>query len=127
MDILIESTHNFEKDFSNLTEDEKKRVIQGINHCTELFPTQKANVYHQLHQLSLPSVLNGYDSSLYVLRVPQTLRVILTVDEDPIFEQVVFTLFRVIQHSNLDKAYKNIAEVLYQDFLRQDQEMAKVS
>jgi hypothetical protein len=127
VDILIESTNNFEKDLSNLTEGEKERAIQEINHCAELFPTQKADVYRQLHQPSLPSVLNGYDSSLHILKISQTLSVILTVDEDPIFGQVVFTLFRAIQHGNLDKAYKSVAEALYQDFLRQDRQIAKVS
>jgi hypothetical protein len=127
VDILIESTNNFEKDLSSLTEGEKERAIQEINRYAELFPTQKEKVYLQLHQPPLPSDLNGYDSSLYILKVSQTLSVILTVDEDPIFGQVVFTLFRAIQHDNLDKAYKSVAESLYQDFLRQDREMAKVS
>lgn len=127
MDILIESTDNFEKDLSTLTEGEKERVIQEINHYAELFPTHKERVYLKLHQLPLPSVLDGYDSSLYILKIPQTLSVILTVDEDPIFGQIVFTLFRAIQHSNLDKAYKSVAEALYQDFLHQDREIARVS
>jgi hypothetical protein len=127
VDILIESTNNFETDLSILTEGEKERAIQEINNCADLFLTQKANVYRQLHHLPLPSGLNGYDSSLYTLKVSQTLSVILTVDEDPILGQVIFTLFRAIQHGNLDKAYKSVAEALYQDFLRQDREIAKVS
>jgi hypothetical protein len=127
VDILIESTNNFEKDLSSLAEGEKERAIQEINRYAELFPTQKADVYRQLHQLPLPSVLDGYDSSLYILRVSKALNLILAVDEDPIFGQVVFTLFRAIQYSNLDKAYKSVAEALYQDFLRQDREIAKVS
>jgi hypothetical protein len=127
VDILIESTNNFEKDLSILTEGEKERAIQEINRYAELFPTQKEKVYLQLHQLPLPSGLDGYDSSLYILKVSQTLSVILTIDEDPVFGQVVFTLFRAIQHGNLDKAYKSVAETLYQDFLHQDREIAKVS
>jgi outer membrane protein assembly factor BamD (BamD/ComL family) len=127
VDILIESTNNFEKDLSSLTEGEKERAIQEVDRYAELFPTQKEKVYLQLHQLPYPSVLDGYDSSLYILKISQTLSVILTVDEDPIFGQIIFTLFRAIQHSNLDKAYKSVAEALHQDFLRQDQEIAKVS
>jgi hypothetical protein len=127
VDILIESTNNFEKDLSSLTKGEKERAIQEINRYAELFSTQKENVYLQLHQLPLSSVLNEYDSSLYILKISQTLSVILTVDEDPIFGQVVFTLFRAVQYGNLDQSYKSVAEALYQDFLRQDREIAKVS
>ncbi len=61
-----------------------------------------------------------------MLKVSQKLRVILTVDEDPIFGQIIFTLFRAIQHQDLNKAYNSVAESLYQDFLHKDQETVKV-
>jgi hypothetical protein len=95
MDILIESTRGFEKDIAKLSEDEKAAVIQKINDGASLFPNQKADVYRKLHRLRLPSNLNGYKSSLYTLRVSRTLRVILAVDEAPIFGQVIFKLFRI--------------------------------
>ncbi|MEH2459830.1 hypothetical protein [Nostoc sp.] len=93
MDVLIESTRRFEKDLAKLSEDEKATVIQKINDRASLFPTQKADVYRKLRRLPLLSDINGYESSLYTLRVSQKLRVILAVDEDPIFGQVIFTLF----------------------------------
>lgn len=127
MDILIESTKDFEKDLAKLNEDERAVVIEKINDCASLFPTNKVATYRKMHRLRLPSLANGYESSLYTLRVSQKLRVILAVDEDPIFEQIIFTLFRVVQHSELDKAYKGIAESLYQDLLHQDRETAQIS
>lgn len=117
MDVLIESTKGFETDVAKLSEEEKAAVIQTINDCASLFPTQKSDVYRKLRRLRLPSNLNGYKSSLYRLRVSQKLRVILTVDEDPIFGQVIFTLFRVVKRDDLDKAYKGVAESLYQDLV----------
>ncbi|QLE52137.1 hypothetical protein FD724_31525 [Nostoc sp. C057] len=127
MDVLIESTSSFEKDLGRLSEDEKTAAVQKINNCASLFPTQKADVYRKLRRLPLPSDINGYESSLYTLRVSQKLRVILTVDEDPIFGQVIFTLFRVVKHDDLDKAYKGVAESLYQELLHHDREAARIS
>ncbi|MCC5660483.1 hypothetical protein LC608_26595 [Nostoc sp. XA010] len=127
VDVLIESIRSFEKDLGRLSEDEKAAAIQKINDCASLFPTQKADVYRKLRRLPLPSDINGYESSLYTLRVSQKLRVILTVDEDPIFGQVIFTLFRVVKHDELDKAYKGVAESLYQGLLHQNQETARIS
>ncbi|MBD2510642.1 hypothetical protein H6G91_25775 [Nostoc muscorum FACHB-395] len=127
MDVLIESTSSFEKDLGRLSEDEKTAAVQKINNCASLFPTQKADVYRKLRRLPLPSDINGYESSLYTLRVSQKLRVILTVDEDPIFGQVIFTLFRVVKHDDLDKAYKGVAESLYQGLLHHDREAARIS
>ncbi len=127
MDILIESTKNFEKDLSKLGPAERETVINKINECADLFLTNKSTVYHKLHRLNLPSLANGYESSLYMLKASQKLRVILTVDEDPIFGQIIFTLFRAIQHQDLNKAYNSVAESLYQDFRQQDQETVEVS
>ncbi|MDB9511609.1 hypothetical protein PN499_10485 [Kamptonema animale CS-326] len=125
MDVLIESTKRFEKDISKLSEDEKAAAIQKINDCASLFPTQKADVYRKLHRL--PLNLNGYESSLYILRISRTLRVIWAVDEDPIFGQVIFTLFRVVKHDDLDRAYQGVAESLYQDILHHNLEAAQIS
>jgi len=120
VDVLIESTRGFEKDIAKLSEDEKAAVIQKINDGASLFPTQKADVYRKLRRLRLPSNLNGYESSLYTLGVSRTLRVIWAVDEYQIFGQVIFTLFRVVKHDDLDKAYQSVAESLYQDMLHQN-------
>jgi mRNA-degrading endonuclease RelE of RelBE toxin-antitoxin system len=127
VDVLIESTRSFEKDLGKLSEDEKATTVKKINDCASLFPTQKADVYRKLRRLPLPSDINGYESSLYTLRVSQKLRVILTVDEDPIFGQVIFTLFRVVKHDNLDRAYKGVAESLYQGLLHHNRETAHIS
>ncbi|MBW4505336.1 MAG: hypothetical protein KME64_02320 [Scytonematopsis contorta HA4267-MV1] len=126
MDILIESTKAFEEDLAKLSEDDKAVVIKKINGCTSLFTTDKANLYKKMRHLNLPSFTNGYESSLYALGVSEKLIVILTVDEDPIFEQVIFTLFRVSKHEDIDKAYKSVAESLYQDFLHQNRETAQM-
>jgi hypothetical protein len=127
VDILIESTKGFEQDLTKLSEDEKAAAIQKINDCASLFPTHKADVYRKLRRLRLPSNLNGYESSLYTLGVSRTLRVIWAVDEDPIFGQVIFTLFRVVKHDDLDKAYQGVAESLYQDMLHHNLENAQIS
>jgi hypothetical protein len=52
--------------------------------------------------------------------------VILAIDEDPIFEQIILTLFRVFKHGDLEKVYKSIAESLYQEFQHQDRELVKM-
>ena len=127
MDVLIESTRSFEKDLDRLSNEEKAITVKKINDCASLFPSQKADVYRKLRSLPLLSGLNGYESSLYTLKVSQKLRVILAVDEDPIFGQVIFTLFRVVKHDDLDKAYQGIAESLYQEILHHNRETAQIS
>lgn len=69
MDILIESTKNFEKDLAELNQGERAAVVEKINDCTSLFTTHKAAVYRKLYHPPLLSLANDYESSLYVLRV----------------------------------------------------------
>jgi hypothetical protein len=102
-------------------------MVKKINDCASLFPTQKTDVYRKLRGLPLPSDINGYESLLYTLKVSHKLKVILTVDEDPVFGQVIFTLFRVVKYDELDKAYRGVAESLYQGLLHQNQETARIS
>jgi hypothetical protein len=127
MDILIESTRGFERDIDKLSEEQKAETIKKINDYASLFPIQKADVYRELHCVPLISAMNGYESSLYTLKISCQLRLILSVDEDPIFGQVIFTLFRVVKHDDLDKAYKSVAESLYQDLQPRDRELAAIA
>lgn len=127
MDVLIESTKSFEKDLDRLSKDERSVTVKKVNDCASLFPNHKSDGYRKLRRIPLLSGLNGYDSSLYTLKVSQKLRVILAVDEDPIFGQVIFTLFRVVKHDDLGKAYQGIAESLYQEILHYDREIAQIS
>lgn len=124
MDVLIESTKKFEKDIAKLSEHEKEIAIRKINGCAELFIVDKPNVYRKLKPLRIH--LNGYDSSLYTMKISLKLIVVLTIDEDPIFGQVIFTLFRIVKHDDLDKAYKGVVESLYQDMHYQEREIVLV-
>ena len=126
VDVLIESTKHFEQDLGRLNQDKKNVVIQKINDFVSLFPEHKSEGYRKLRRINYPSGLNGYDSSLYTLKISHQIRVILSVDEDPIFDQMIFTLFRVVTYDELNKAYQSIAESLYQDILHHDIEIAQV-
>ena len=73
VDVLIESARSFERDLDRLSTDGKAIAIKKINDCAGLFLTQKANVYRKLRRLPLLTGLNGYESSLYTLKVSQSL------------------------------------------------------
>ncbi|MFN4777335.1 MAG: hypothetical protein ACK5VA_06590 [Pseudanabaena sp.] len=125
MDILIESTSRFEQDLSSMSEGEKDIAIQKINECAALFPEHKINAYCKLSRL--PLNISGYDSSLYTMRISPESRIILAVDEDPIFGQVILTLFRVANRDDFNKAYQVVVESLYKDLLRQELEVVLAS
>jgi mRNA-degrading endonuclease RelE of RelBE toxin-antitoxin system len=125
MNILIESSKDFERDLKQLTGNEKDIVITKINECAQRFELQESNAYHKLRRIhSLLNLVDRNSSSLYVLKISHDLRVILSVDDDPVFEQTIITLFRVVKRSDLEKAYKGIAESLYHGYINTTSELA---
>lgn len=128
MDTLIESTRKFEKDISNLTEKERLYVINQINDYIKSFSEHQKVLYRKLNRipLDLPD-FKDYDSSLYTMSIGKDLKIIMTIDEDPIFEQIIFTLFRVVKSKDIKKAYLGIAESLYQDLKHENKELLTVN
>ena len=127
VDVLIESTEKFENELGGLSEAERTAVVKSINECASQFPAQSADGYCKLHSLYLPLGLDGYESSLYVLEVSQKIRIVLSIDEDPIFNHVVLTLFRAVEHDDFDAARKDVAESLYQELLHRDHEPVPIA
>ena len=111
MNILFQESSKFEKDLKSFEDKDQKRIISKINlYCSSDEKTFHQNAYRPLKVL-LPGDLG---SSLYTLRVGKDIRVILTFEDDPIFEQTIITLLRVVRHKSLERAFKGIAESLYQ-------------
>lgn len=115
MDLTINTTKSFQKDlqkkFTALPE--QQRILAKIEQYGRLFVEDKAAFYQHAYQPCL-IYLGEWESSLYVLRLDHQIKVLITIDEDPLFEQVILTLMRIIRTGNLEKVYRAVAESLYQ-------------
>ncbi len=123
MDIIIESTKEFEQDLENFSNTEKFKIIKKLNRYVELISTDKKMFYQNSTQLRNIRLNKNYDSSIYSLKINEKIRIILTIDDDPIFDQTVITLFRVVKAEDAPKAYNSVAEFIYQDFTVENQEL----
>lgn len=95
---------------------EKDRVVVAIDKYAATFDSEldvSTQHIYRPHKIKMPE---GLESSLYVLRVSPQIRVILTIEADPLFDQKVITLFRVVKHDDMERAFNSIAESLYQQF-----------
>ncbi len=115
MEIIIESTQRFENSLAQLDQKFKKIVIEKINGSTQQFSKDKMRVYKNLEQLKFLPLPNNHQSSLYTLKISPNLRIILTIDEDPIFYQTIFTLFDVVPSRDVEKTQVEIAAYLHRD------------
>ncbi len=125
MDIFIESTEEFERDLADFTQMQKANIIYEMNQIFQTFLKDPELLFKNLilAQLRKIKLNHDYDSSLYSMKVQPEIRVILTIDDDPIFDRTLVTLFRVVQAEDALKAYNSVLEHLYQDFTIENQEI----
>ncbi|TAE56793.1 MAG: hypothetical protein EAZ76_17695 [Nostocales cyanobacterium] len=116
MDILIESTKDFEKDLEQFTDTEKFKIIKEMNQNFELLSSEHNSFYEHSEQLRNIKLNDDYDSTIYCLKISNDKRVILTIDDDPIFACILITLFRLVNQENAQQSYNAVAEMIYQDF-----------
>ena len=116
MDVRVDIESKFDKDIKKLSQKENEIISKRINYLINII-REGDNV--SSHIRKLPNVIfpNGISTSLHVFRVGMNLRILLTFEEDPLFDEFVLTLFRAVRKSDLELVYKGLAQSLYQSFL----------
>lgn len=114
MELLFQETKSFEKDLSKLPTSLKKKVINSINEQCLFFSEKNNANTRKIKRLASGNHFINSDSSLYEIKVDLKTRVILSIDDDPLFDQIIFTLYRVVSPKDFGTALKNISEALYQ-------------
>jgi Txe/YoeB family toxin of Txe-Axe toxin-antitoxin module len=123
MDILIQSTKEFEQDLEKFSKIEQFTIVKNMNKCLEFLSIDRNSFDAYSKQFKQLKLNHNYDSSLYSLRINEKIQVILTIDDDPIFDRTLITLFRVVNVEDALKAYNSVAEAIYQDFTVENQEV----
>jgi hypothetical protein len=116
MENVFQLTRQFEKDLRKVNSIEKEKIITQINRMAELFTSDKL-AFIKIAKNAHITLRNGLESTLYIMRVGLKLRILFTIDDDPIFNQRLITLLRLVKHDDYDKAFSQLAESLYQKYL----------
>jgi len=113
MELEFDITQSFSDDMAHLSEQDRGLVINQINLVSaSLLNGQKAFKENS----SIPYIFNlkfGFDSSLYVVKADQNNRIILAVDEDPVFDKISLTFFRLVDKTEAERAYRETGEYIY--------------
>ncbi len=113
IEIIFNSTQKFERDLENFESKERMEIVERVNMVAQAFVHDK-NVFVRLARKPFAVELpNGYDSSLYAVRVVGDLRLILTIENDPLFDRVVVTLLRAVCNQNLREPWEETVKALY--------------
>ena len=113
MELEFRITESFDEDMKCLSAGEQNKVKDEINFVSGSLLNGKTAF---MQNASMPYIFNlkgGLDSSLYVVKVDEDKRVIAAVDDDPIFDKVSLTLFRLVDDKEATQAYKEVGQRLY--------------
>src|SRR5262249_49047352 len=103
----------FEQDLEKLTTLQRRRSISAINVKCPLWLKDRDQAEKEFLRPYRFRLRGGLESSLYEIGVGKDRRVIVTVDDDPIFGRVIITLMRLVPQSERREAYGELARMLY--------------
>ncbi|MCR4613449.1 MAG: hypothetical protein K5778_05555 [Bacteroidaceae bacterium] len=112
--VLIEITKGFDADEKRLSASERQSLDKALN---ELVKTAREQPWprklYRSHNVSFPASISQQKSTLYMFRATRKYRVILTFDEDPIFNQRIIQLLRITSINESVEVFNVVASILY--------------
>ncbi len=112
---IVKDRH-FSRDEQKLSPPDRRKVDTAVERLAE-------NAFHdrsRLHESSLRprpiKLASGLTPSLFVARAGAKLRLLFAIDDDPLFDRSVLTLFRVVKADEVDRVFEQVANRLYRDF-----------
>ena len=113
MELAFDITQSFSDDMAGLPPVQKEAISNQIN----LISKSLLNGQVEFKQnSSIPYIFNlkgGLDSSLYLIKADTDKRMVVSVDEDPVFDKITLTLFRLADRNTADEIYKEVGENIY--------------
>ncbi|KAA5535680.1 hypothetical protein FYK55_28365 [Roseiconus nitratireducens] len=114
MDLVFHETEQFLTDWDTVDTQQRAELATVLNDSCQLLLYDQAGFRQAVQEIQHP-VSDGVDSSLYVLPDGRW-RIILAVDEDPVFAELIVTLLRLVPNDRLEPALQSVMDGLYRDF-----------
>ncbi|MEX8549402.1 MAG: hypothetical protein V5804_17510 [Mucilaginibacter sp.] len=113
MELEFDITKPFDEDMARLSSAKREKIGNQIDIVSQsLLNGQTAFKENS----SVPYIFNlkgGLESSLFLIKVDADNRIVAAVDEDPIFDKISLTLFRLIDKNKAENVYKEVGEEIY--------------
>ena len=118
--ITEQTTPEFRNDLNRLNSEDRALVAAALRRSYDLLRNKRGSFFARAKRPQAIQLKGGFSSSLYSLRVGRDIRLIVTVNEDPVFAQTLVTLFRAVHHNELDRAYRSVASGLYRNQIQRN-------
>jgi hypothetical protein len=111
LELVFHDTESFQQDWHNFDAATRGHLATEINDCCQQLLYDPAEFDRSVQRIR-PQLADGIDASLCVLPVDDN-RILFTVDEDPVFEQLTITLLRLVPVVGFEGACESIIQDLY--------------
>ena len=111
MALVFHETDSLRADWQHWDAAERSQLATEINDCCQKLLYDVAGFHAGVENLQ-PRLPADLDASLYALPVGP-LRILFTVDEDPVFDQIMVTLLRVVDAESFGTVCAEVTQTLY--------------
>ncbi|RKX40162.1 MAG: hypothetical protein DRP64_13075, partial [Verrucomicrobia bacterium] len=118
LELTFQETNLFTEDWQGYSVEERSHLASEMNDCCQ-FLLYDESEFNKRAEAIRPQLADGMEASLFALPV-DTVRILFTVDEDPVFGQLTITLLRAVRADCRDEACESIIQTLYNELTRGD-------
>jgi hypothetical protein len=113
MDLEFDITQSFSDDMASLSGETRRSVVDQINLISQSLLNGQTEFKENSSIPYIFNLKNHLDSSLFLVKADHDSRMIVSVDEDPVFDKISLTFFRLVDKGKADEVYKQVGENIY--------------
>lgn len=118
LELVFHDTESFDGDWQHIAKSQRAELATELNDVCQLLLYDQAKFAEKVEPIQR-ELADSVDALLYVLPFHDW-RIVFTVDEDPVFGQLMVTLLRVVPAVELEATVESLFEMLYRDLTRDD-------
>lgn len=113
MDIQVDITDDFDKSYKKIPQPKRKLIGDKINQLVDNLRNGNKRSLIRSRDLEFPANIKKSQSTLYIFRATPEFRVVVSLDDDPMFNQKVLTLYDITRQDSIAVSFMAVATKLY--------------
>lgn len=114
-EVVVQISKGFDQDEKKLSPADQKALTDSLNLLADQASEGKRPVkLYRPHAVRFPETINRKDSSLYMYKATDKYNVVLSYENDIVYNQRIIALYRVVPGKQSVQAFNSTAKLLYE-------------
>lgn len=113
MDIQVDITEDFKRDYLKQDSNTQKVLSEKINMLIGQLRNGCQTRLYRIKGLLFPEGFDSKNSSLYIFRATTKIRLIVSLDDNPLRGNKILTLYKLTNQGNMSYCFMAVAKALY--------------